>query len=115
MCSAVTVEHEHDKQNDIIVDSETDNEADNCSDQRDGKKVFDLEKTHGMYLCYHMHIATYDNGDNNLSTSTVFDFHVGNIESNCEQLEEFENEADSDKEGKLTTSESHSKVINQSN
>ena len=54
----------------------------------------------------------YDNGDNNLSTSTVFDFHVDNVESNCEQFEEFENEANSDKEGKLTTSESHSKVCN---
>ena len=31
-------------------------EADNCSDQRDGKKVFDLEKTLGTYLCYHMHV-----------------------------------------------------------
>ena len=56
LCFAVTVEHEHDKQNDIIVDSETDNEADNCSDQRDEKKVFDLEKTLGTYLCYHMHV-----------------------------------------------------------
>ena len=77
--------------------------------------MFDLEKTHGMYLCYHMHVATYDNGDNNLSSSIVFDFHVGNVESNCEQFEEFENKADGDKEGKLTTSESHSKVIQQSN
>lgn len=41
-----------------------------------------------------------------------FDFHVGNVESNCEQ---FENEADSDQEGKLTTSESYSKEIKQSN
>ena len=32
----------------------------------------------------------YDNGDNNLSTSTVFDFHVDNVESNCEQFEEFQ-------------------------
>ena len=59
MCFAVTAEHEHDRQNDITVDSETDNDADNCSDQRDEKKVFDLQKTHGMYVFYHMHVATY--------------------------------------------------------
>lgn len=58
LCFAVTVEREHDRQNDIVVDSETDNEADNCSDQRDEKQVFDLEKTHGMYLCYCMHVAS---------------------------------------------------------
>ena len=52
----------------------------------------------------------YDNGDDNLSTAV--DFHVGNVESNCEQ---FENKADSDKESQMTTSESHSKVIQQSN
>ena len=109
MCLAVTVEHEYDKQNDIIVDFETDNEADYCSDQRDEEKVFDLEKTHGICVTTCM----YDNGDNNLSA--VVDFHVGNVESNCEQFEKFENEADSDKEGKTTTSESHSKVIKQFN
>ena len=58
MCFAVTVEHDYDKQNDIIVDSETDNEADKCSIQRDD---------------------------------------------------------DSDKEDKMTTSGSHSKVIKQFN
>ena len=47
--------------------------------------------------------------------SIVVDFRVGNVESNCKQFEKFENEADSDKEGKMTTSESHSKVIKQSN
>ena len=59
------------------------------------------------------HACTYDNDDKNLSI--VVDFHVGNVESNCKRFEKFENEADSDKEGKMTTSESHSKVIKQSN
>ena len=53
------------------------------------------------------YICTYDNGDNNLST--VVDLHV---ESDCKQFKKFENEADSDKEGQMTTSESHSKVRN---
>ena len=50
----------------------------------------------------------YDNGDDNLST--VNNFHVGNVKSNCKQ---FDNEADSDKEDQkiITTSKSHSKVI----
>ena len=47
MCFAVIVEHEYDKQKDVIIDSETDNKAENCSDQRDGKEVSDLEKCHG--------------------------------------------------------------------
>ena len=49
----------------------------------------------------------YDNGDDNLST--VVDLHV---ESDCKQFKKFENEADSDKEDQMTTSESHSKVCN---
>ena len=39
----------------IIVGSETDNEADKCSDQRDDEKVFDLETCYGIcatiYAC----------------------------------------------------------------
>ena len=77
MCFAVTAEHEYDKWNNIIDGSETDNEADNFSDQRDEEKVFDVEKNQGIYAT----ICMYDSGDDNLST--VVDFHVGNVESNC--------------------------------
>ena len=55
----------------------------------------------------------HDNGDDNLSTAV--DFHVGNVEFNCKQFEKFENEANSNKENQMTTSESHSKVIQKSN
>ena len=48
----------------------------------------------------------YDNGDDNLRA--VVDFHVGNVKSN---FVKFENEADSDKESQMATSESHPKVV----
>ena len=100
MCFAVAFEHEYDKQNNIIVDSETDNEADNCIDWRDEEKMFDAEISQGICAT----VCMYDNGDDNLHA--VVDFHVGNVKSNCEQFEKFENEADSDKESQITTSES---------
>ena len=109
MCFAVAVEHEYNKQNNSTDDSDTDNGADSCSDQRDEEKMFDVEKSQGICVT----ICMYDNDDDNLSAAV--DFHVGNVESNCEQFEKFENEADSDKESQMTTSESHSKVIQQSN
>ena len=71
--------------------------------------MFDVEKSQGICVT----ICMYDNGDDNLSTAV--DFHVGNVESNCEQFEKFENEAYSDKESQMTTSENYSTVIQQSN
>ena len=44
-----------------------------------------------------------------------FAFRVGNVESNCEQFEKFEDEVNSDKRGQMTTLKSHSKVMKQSN
>ena len=37
-----------DKQKDIIVESETDDETDNCCGQRENEKVFDHEKCYGI-------------------------------------------------------------------
>ena len=53
-----------------------------------------------VFVQPYMHACMHDNGDDNLST--VVDFHV---ESNCKQFKKF---ANSDKEGQMTTSESHS-------
>ena len=76
-CFAVTIRHEYDKQKDIIVKTETDDETENCCDLREDKKVLDLEKCNGIWAIICMH----DNGDDNLST--LNDFHVGNVKSNC--------------------------------
>ena len=75
LCFTVAVEHEYNKQNNSIGDSDTENEADSCSDQRDEEKMFDVRKIKVFVLP--VTICMYDNGDDNLSTAV--DFHVGNV------------------------------------
>ena len=72
MCFAA----EYDKQNNIVADCTTDNDPDNCSDQRDYEKIFDLQKTHGVCAIICMVI-----GDDNLSTVVDFFMYTANVQT----------------------------------